>query len=233
MPIHTYTNWNVRPNDETEQIEPYRKYCIICEGANTETFYFKHLIDIRKDLGIHPLIDVCLWEKTEQDRDISYAKKLVEFATQQKLLPENNFDQAIDKMIVVFDGDIFESKVVGYEQIINTLEKNNDIPAISNPAFELFLLLHIDNAYTNYIQGHEEEFLRLDENNKYSYAYNILKKVTGMNAKKNKNIGKLADNVQIAIEQERNINQDIHNIKGKVSSNVGLVIERIINEKPL
>ena len=26
MPIHTYTNWNVRPSDAEEQIEPFRKY---------------------------------------------------------------------------------------------------------------------------------------------------------------------------------------------------------------
>lgn len=34
-------------------------------------------------------------------------------------------------------------------------------------------------------------------------------------------IGHLADNVLIAIDQEKKINQDIHNLKGKVSSNIG------------
>ena len=68
MPVHTYTNWNQRPSDQEEQIEPFRKYFFICEGANTETFYFKHLIDLRKELGIHPLIDIRLWEKTEEDK---------------------------------------------------------------------------------------------------------------------------------------------------------------------
>jgi hypothetical protein len=53
-----------------------------------------------------------------------------------------------------------------------------------------------------------------------------------MNAKKNPEIGNLADNVLVAIEQEKNINQDIHDLKGKVSSNVGKVIEEIINENP-
>ena len=65
MPIHTYTNWNVRPTDNEEQIEPFRKYFFICEGANTETFYFRKLIDLRKNLNIHPLIDIRLMEKTE------------------------------------------------------------------------------------------------------------------------------------------------------------------------
>ena len=69
-PVRSYTNWNSRTTDEEEQIEPYRKYFFICEGANTETWYFKKLIDIRKELNIHPLIDIRLLEKTERDRDI-------------------------------------------------------------------------------------------------------------------------------------------------------------------
>ena len=62
MPVHAYTNWNKRESDHEEQVEPFRKYFFICEGANTETFYFKKLIDLRKELGIHPLIDIRLWE---------------------------------------------------------------------------------------------------------------------------------------------------------------------------
>ena len=51
-----------------------------------------------------------------------------------------------------------------------------------------------------------------------------------MNAKKNYRIGELADNIFIAIEQEKYINQDIFNVKGKVSSNIGAIIESIIIE---
>ena len=40
-----------------------------------------------------------------------------------------------------------------------------------------------------------------------------------------------AENVRVAIQQEKMINQDIHQIKGKVSSNVGMVIESIMNEE--
>lgn len=46
-PVRSYTNWNKRSSDKLEKIEPYKKYFIICEGRNTETFYFKKLIDIR------------------------------------------------------------------------------------------------------------------------------------------------------------------------------------------
>lgn len=218
MPIHTYTNWNTRPSDQEEQIEPFRKYFFICEGVNTETFYFRRLIDLRKQLGIHPLIDIRLWEKTDKDRDISYAKRLVEFAEIQKQNIDNGFDLDRDKM-------------QGYDELIASIEKT-DIAAVTNPGFELFLILHIDESYERYIKGHEAEFLSVDEKGKYSYAYKVLLKLTGMNAKTNSRIGELADNVMTAIKQEKLINQDIHRLKGNVSSNIGKIIEDIINEKP-
>ena len=92
-PVRSYTNWNSRTTDEEEQIEPYRKYFFICEGANTETWYFKKLIDIRKELNIHPLIDIRLLEKTEGDRDISFPRRLIKFAENQKENPEIAFDK--------------------------------------------------------------------------------------------------------------------------------------------
>ena len=122
-PVRSYTNWNSRTTDEEEQIEPYRKYFFICEGANTETWYFKKLIDIRKELNIHPLIDIRLLEKTEGDRDISFPRRLIEFAENQKENPEIAFDKERDKMIVVFDGDIFEEKVLDYDELVAEGEK--------------------------------------------------------------------------------------------------------------
>ena len=230
MPVHTYTNWNKRSSDLEEQIEPLRKYYFICEGANTETFYFKKLIDLRKNLGIHPLIDIRLWEKTDKDRNISFAKNLVEFANKQKELAENDFDVEHDRMIIVFDGDIFEEKVEGYDKLIEDIEKS-DIAAVSNPNFELFLLLHKEGSYEDYIKGREEYLLNMVDG-KYSYAKDVLLNITGMNSKKNPQIGDLAKDIMIAIKQEKYINQDIHNIKGKISSNIGLIIEGIIKDNP-
>ena len=105
------------------------------------------------------MIDICLWQKTGEDKDISYAKKLVEFAMKQKDEEKNGFDKNIDKVVVVFDADVFEEKVQGYDELIEQIEKS-DIAAITNPGFELFLLLHIEDSYENEIKGHEVEFLQ-------------------------------------------------------------------------
>ena len=58
-----------------------------------------------------------------------------------------------------------------------------------------------------------------------------LKARTGMNSRKNSRIGELADNVLVAIEQEKRINQDIHKCKGKLTSNIGLIIQSIIDDE--
>jgi hypothetical protein len=228
MPVHQYTNWNKRSTDGEKQIEPYRKYFFICEGAKTETFYFRNLIDKRKELKIPQMIELCLLEKTGEDQDISFPKKLAEFAEEQKK-QLNEFDPKRDKMVIVFDADIFEEKVKGYDEFIKKIEEDNII-GVTNPGFELFLLLHIEGAYEKYIENKNDDFFVRDNKNSFSHAYKSLLNETNMNAKRNPNIGLLADNVIFAIEQEKKINHDIHMAKGRVTSNIGKIIENIMND---
>ena len=48
---------------------------------------------------------------------------MIEFAENQKENPEIAFDKERDKMIVVFDGDIFEEKVFDYDELVAEGEK--------------------------------------------------------------------------------------------------------------
>lgn len=228
-PVRSYTNWNNRHTDNEEQREPYRKYFFICEGANTETWYFRKLIDIRKALNIHPLIDIRLLEKTEEDKDISFPRKLIAFAEGQKENESISFDKERDKMIIVFDADIFEEKVQDYDEVVALGEEDN-ILAVSNPAFELFLLLHFENAYEEDIKPFEDQIIKNEKDGNQTFIYKLLLARTGMNPKKNSAIGELAKNVDIAVAQERKINEDIHECKGKVTCNIGKIIEDIRND---
>ena len=65
------------------------------------------------------------------------------------------------------------------------------------------------------------------------FIYSLLLKRTGINSKKNSEIGKLAAGVRIAIEQEKKLNQDIHDCHGKITSNVGEIIEGIMEDEIL
>lgn len=228
-PVRNYSNWNKRDADNIEQLEPYKKFFFICEGANTETWYFQKLVDLRKQLGIHPLIDICFLEKTEEDRDITYPIKLLEFADQQKKNEEIGFDMEHDKMIVVFDADIFETKVENYDEILRIALENGDILAVSNPAFELFLLLHFPESYSEIISPNQTEILKNEKDGNQTFIYKLLLEKCGMNCKKNSKIGELAQQIDIAIEQEKFLNQDITAVRGNLTCNIGKIIADIRN----
>lgn len=225
-PIRTYTNWNKRPTDVEEKVEPYRKYFFICEGKNTEVWYFKKLIDIRKSLGIHPLIDIRLMEKTGEDDSISNPKALIEFADKQKKITENDFDIKHDKMIIVFDADIYKTKSDVYKSILELAGEEN-ILAVSNPSFELFLLLHYVNSVNDIIFPEKEQILENKKEGKRRYITKRFTDISGMNPKENAAIGDLAIHIDTAIEQEKLLNEDITNAIGLITCNIGKVIEDI------
>lgn len=225
-PIRTYTNWDKRPTDVEEKVEPYRKYFFICEGKNTEVWYFKKLIDIRKSLGIHPLIDIRFMEKTGEDVSISNPKALIEFAEKQKKITENDFDNKHDKMIIVFDADIYKTKSEVYKSILELAGEEN-ILAVSNPSFELFLLLHYVNSVNDIIFPEKVQILENKKEGKRRYITKRFTDISGMNPKENAAIGDLAIHIDTAIEQEKLLNEDITNAIGLITCNIGKVIEDI------
>lgn len=231
-PVRSYFNWNQRESDSLEPIEPYRKYFFICEGANTETWYFESLIDNKKALGIRPNIDIRFLEKTDEDKDLSFPRKLIEFAEQQKENPDISFDPEMDKMIIVFDADIFETQVSDFEDVVALGEQNN-LLGISNPAFELFLLLHYPNAVEEHIKPNEEAIIANEKVGTQRYIRNLFTQVSGMNPKKNKNVGKFAKQIECAIEEERKINEDIHCCKGTITCYIAKIIDDIRNNKDI
>lgn len=230
-PIRTYTDWNKRPSDKKEQIEPYRKYFFICEGSNTEVWYFKKLIDLRKQLGIHPLISIRLMEKTGEDKTISNPKALIEFAERQKKVESNKFDQSHDKMVIVFDADIYKRDSAKYKEILELGEGN--ILAVTNPSFELFLLLHYDNSYEELIKPNEEEILENKKKGKRRVIAALFTEKSGMNPKENSSVGELASCIDIATEQEKLLNQDISLAIGNLTSNVASIIQKIRDDEVL
>lgn len=228
-PIRTYTNWNKRSSDAEDQKEPFRKYFFICEGANTEVWYFRKLIDMRKQLGIHPLIDIRLMEKTEEDANLSNPKALIEFAESQKDVASNKFDKKHDTMIIVFDADIYKNKPDDFKEIYEAGIQNN-ILAITNPSFELFLLLHYENAYDEIIMPNSEQILQNQKIGKRRYITMLFTERSGMNPQENPAIGDLAANIRVAICQEKSLNQDAPNALGNLTCNIGKIIQGIMDD---
>lgn len=232
-PIRTYSKWNTRPDNEKEQIEPYRHYYFICEGANTEKWYFEKLIDLRKDLSIRSQIDIVYLEKTEEHTHLSDPEKLIEFADSKKDSGEIPFDKKFDKMIVVFDADVFEKEKNDYDRIVEKgLQRN--LLGITNPSFELFLLLHYENSVDEIILPNSADIIKNEwviSAGRKRYINNLFTQKSGMNPKSNSSIAMLATNVLIAIEQEKRLINDIKSAKGTLTSNIGKIINTIIEDQ--
>lgn len=233
-PIRSYTNWNVRSTNNDVQIEPYRHYYFICEGRNTEKWYFEKFIDIRKELSIHSDIEIVYLEKTDEDENLSNPTQLIDFADQQKINGSISFDNKFDKMIVVFDADVFENIYSDYNEVIAKGLINN-ILGVTNPSFELFLLLHYPNSVDELIIPEQSNIIANpwvgNGKNRRRYIEDVFSKKSGMRPKSNNAIGELARNVIIAIEQESKLNNDITTCKGTITSNIGKVIKSIIEDQ--
>lgn len=89
----------------------------------------------------------------------------------------------------------------------------------------------VDNAYKELIEPDINEFLKEENLGKKGLAYRKLLDKTNMNSKTNSKIGELAENITKAIAEEKKLNQDIHNCKGRITSNIGKIIEKIIDER--
>lgn len=232
LPIQLYPTWNQRPSDSNKEINPMKRYFFICEGARTESFYFKKLIDLKKEIGINALIDIVFLDKTGIDSDTSYPINLIQLAlkSREKLIQDGEFDAMSDVMVITFDTDIFKRMKKSLTEILELQDKSLMF-GLTNPDFELFLLLHIENSVNEIIVPNEVELLNNIKVGNQRPCYKYLLDKTGMNSKHNSNIGNLALNIDVAIEQEKLINQNLIFCLDKVTSNIARIIERIKEDK--
>ena len=168
-------------------------------------------------------------EKTGKDETVSNPKALIEFAEIQKKVASNKFDMKHDRMVVVFDADIYKNKPEQYKEILE-LGNPNNILVVTYPSFELYLLLHYDGTCKEIILPNAELILENKKIGKKRYVGKLFSDKSGMNSKENPAVGELAINIDIAIEQEKMLNQDINNAIGHLTSNVGKVIQFIRND---
>jgi len=240
-PISEYSTWSERESDVLNELEPVRKYIFICEGSKTEVLYLKALFKRRKQLGLHPLVDMRLWEKTGNDEGISNPQALLRFAQREKDSNRLLFNPLNDRMVIVFDLDIYsrvgagrtgsKDKSAEFDAIRKSAEKNNDILAVTNPSFELFLLLHSENAYTNFVCPHETEILENQKTGKQRFVQRLFSDIYNMNPKRSSKVGQLAEMVDTAIREELFLNQNLDKALTTLTCNIGSIINFIRNDQ--
>ena len=226
-PLREYRSLTTRFEEEIK-IEPLRRYYLIFEGANTERKYFQGIDNNRKELGINSQIELVILHKEGDISSFSHPIKLLELIEEKKksLKTDGKFDKAIDRFVIVFDRDSYEN-LEDYVEFIEKASADN-ILTVTSPCFELWLILHYENAVEKYVATNKD---RLFDNEKvsraHSFASNLFSEVSGTNPKSGSFFNKLKGGIDFAIEQEKALEQDILKMATEIGSNVGILIEQM------
>lgn len=228
--------------------EPNKKIFIVFEGEKTEVKYFDGIKDNAKDLGINNLLEIVILDKDEKSRGITDPEGLIKLAKETKEILKNPdeaicdnaedenskveykelgiYDEKRDKFLIVIDRDKGDFK--NYKEIIDKY-KDEFIIGMTNPCFELWLLLHVEDSVENIIMPEYEKILENDiVSANHTFTSKIVSEEFHMNPKTGMRFSKFKDKVHYAIEQEKKLEQDLYRLENSVGSNIGKIIEEEI-----
>lgn len=156
------------------------------------------------------------------------AEKVLNYLNNQMNLLDYN--PKIDKINLIIDRDKNSFKDFQYDSLLKDCQDRNISLYVSNPSFEVWLLMHFD-------EFDDLDFDKLLENkrvgtskNARKYADKMLSEISGYD-KTNLNFSKFVDKIDIAIEREKKYCEDIKELKSNVGSNVGILITELRTNK--
>lgn len=219
---------------QTLELAFKRKFFFVCEGTKTEVRYLNSLKLNSRKIGIkaNVEIDVLLPKKEEVGRTsptdvIARAKK-----NKTELQKNGKFDEEYDKMVAVIDLDVLRETgaTVAYQQLLADSCGSISL-AVTNPAFELFLILHHQDSIAKVIRPNAQLIL---ENKKISSeerrpVAELLSKHYNINSKKRTQYGGIVISVRQAIQNEQSsiINKELDCALNCLTCNVGSIIEEM------
>jgi hypothetical protein len=201
-PLREYRSVSKRYEEDIE-VEVLKRYYLIFEGRNTERKYFQGIQGNRKSLGISSLIELVVLNKEGDISSYSAPSKLIELISDKKeeLIGDDDYDQEVDEFVVMFDRDSFHLN----DNYLEFLQKNNDANTliVTSPCFEIWLILHFENAYERFLEPKENEIIENKKvSNTHSYISRMVSELLHSNPKKNINFNKIKENVDLAINEE-------------------------------
>ena len=214
------------------KIEDTRRYFVIAsEGADTERIYFEGLQEKIIEQGIlDRLIKIeFLKRKTEKERSkSSHSKVIKELDTYKKTY---RLDER-DEMWLVIDRDKQNNPIKNIAAISQLCEQKGYFMALSNPNFELWLLLHLKDL-ADYSQEQLDAILN---SKKINASKNILESelsslLDGYNKSKY-TVEKFLPFIERAIERAQafDINPEDRWIEGRLGTRMYRLAENILEK---
>ena len=205
--------------------EPKSKYYIIPEGNNTEIQYFCGIRDNAEELSIKSLIEIVLIENDEDEEGQSHPKRKLSNFNKDLKAGKFTYLKNFDKVIFVIDRDPQNFSEAQLDEFIQKCENDRYLVCLSNPTFELFLIMHDDRIF----DLDRQEMLENRRATRRSRRF-LEKKLSEFFEcnKTNLNFEKFKPNIKKAIENENKFCEDLEKLKNELGSNVGKLLDSII-----
>lgn len=236
-------------SDEADSCEQNINFYCVSEGA-TEESYLYGLRNNKKELQIRNNVFINVIEKTEENETYSYPVQLVNaclyymgcMKEDGTKIPKEDWDKnskwdgykrEIDKVCVLFDRDFRDLEKVLPDIIDNCCEYGIEM-VMSNPNFELWLLMHFPN-----IEKYDKKQIKENKKNiRYQFDENASKKKKFLEIE----VGKLAggytkgskikferfiDGIDLAIKQAKNFEEEPEKLVDEIATSMGKLIEEM------
>lgn len=206
---------------------------IASEGADTERIYFEGLKNDSENPKNNQFIKIEFLERiSEEARSESSHKAVMEQLNQYKV--KYQLEEA-DELWLLIDRDKSNNPVQKVANIAQSCKQKGYFLALSNPCFELWLLLHIRDleAYS------AEEQKAIFENKRISQSNSSKKKLDkelsnllGGYSKSKYNFEDFKPHIPDAIERAKNLDTSPEQrwIEEKLNTRVYLLVEKIISQ---
>lgn len=136
------------------------------------------------------------------------------------------YSNTVDKLNIVIDRDMQNFKDFQYDEVLEFCKENNVNLFVSHPTFEFWLMLHFKEVL-------EEDKIKMLENKHIGSRRYLEKRLHDIcKYKKSKLIFKdFEPYIKDAINREKLFKEDLISLKNELGSNVGILINNMLNEK--
>lgn len=153
----------------------------------------------------------------------SIVKDVLDYFNFQKNLLDYN--EKTDVINLIVDRDRSSFKDYQYKNLVLSCKEEGIYLYVSNPCFEVWLLMHFDE-FDKLDQKKLLENKRVSGRNSKKYTDKMLSNIIGYD-KSNLKFSSFVDKVDDAIKREKNYCEDLDKLENNVGSNVGLLIEKL------
>ncbi|MGE4585453.1 MAG: RloB family protein [Sphaerochaeta sp.] len=207
---------------ERKSVLPKSRHFIACEGRRTEYQYFKGLMQFAPELGISPAVEMIPLRHGPHTG--SNPLHIYE-ETAALLASSGHYRSDLDHVSVIVDRDRHSFTAHQLEQMLILCKQAGYRLCISNPCFELWLLMH-------YSDLSEYDPLVLLENkrigNRTQVERYLMEKLGGRyNKSRIHFLAFFRDRVPQAISNARRFPSEADHLKESVGSGVGSLIEAL------